>query len=1063
MPRRKNHQHQQPVFDDLPDFPDPADLNFDFHRDDLQPEPVQEPEPEPEREVKPRKQGRKQHKNARYQPPPAEELLPEPTEELALEDPAPSPRRQHTLLHQISLPSHSKSKPVNIREDLAATEKVSDQYTPPSDVGIPDDLYGRSPNSVAISSAGNTPPVEPGFSNRKSLKTRTPPVSPPQHSARPVSFGGTPLPRYARPPSAAYGSPPAPHLPQPHFYGGYDIDLGLPKPDENITKQDPLFTRFVSLPKLGNSIKQGIITGYNRTLQICSYDGTTVDEVGTLTDLPGTPADAELLSWTSRPDPFAALRPLLAVTFMHLEPAEGGNPQYRYTVSVYSLRYQRHVLDLLHTPSYTIHPSIPGQFHANDQPVNHICLKADGNYLAVSSGRSGELFVFSVLSHEEEPTFECLRKFWTTIQPREQPRGSSHTRPTISEATNSKLLQVKPDESVPILALSGRWLAICPPASTPPSAGFILGECIFTGRQAGLETLGAGNRPTVNCDVDSPDADTLLGRVARGVAQEMMKAGKWLGEQGAQAWQNYWKKEDVPTTPPFYNTYGNVPQTAQTSYGHFPPTHADTQAHTRDPDLVSVIDLKAMSESSARKSNAATPTATFQPPNGCSFLSFAPHGLMLLTASRKGDYQYVWDLLEMKHSRVLTPDLERDNVNVTPHVRQLARFDRLSGSVIVEVVWELPTLSRLAVVTKNKTIHLFDIPASALRWPPPRRPRKSRPTSAPPNAVPETSHDPAPAGGFFASAKSFAGRTQPILANLRGRTPSTSGGFSGIGQAGFGIAAATGARGSKAVATGLSKSLGAATETVSRIHHAGESRLHIKSEKDVVANRLIWIRRVSNWGLALLGENGVRYYQVRKSKPRDARQVEATVFDARRAVSIKLPVLGGRPSRDDVRNVVASYFHLPNVQGTDAGTVHPLSLAEIDTNAPFQPFHSDQRVTMSIFASSEHDPRSMKKSKKTKSSTTEPWVFGDEIAQLRLNINPSHSQNDEVADSVIHRKTTMSVGVGDEDHIVSTTRRKKIKRGVTAQDDDSTNPGEPTQEGFFEDDCDVLDFAADRV
>jgi len=883
MPRKKSQQ-QPPVIEDYPD-PDEASI-LSTLEDELEPEP-----PRPTR---------KKIRNAHNRPPQADESSPEPAEHEPIAQPSSSLPHSpnHSLLSQIRYPVHIKSKPVDIREELVASEKVSDQYTPPSDGGLADELYSRSPQSAAVSSAANTPPAEPGFSARHSFKARSPPISPPQRNVRPLSFGGSipPVPGYSRYPPGNYGSPPVapapPHMPQPHFYAAHDIDIGIPTPARGASTEEPSFTKFLQLPRHSAGTKHGVVSGYTGRLNICSFDGDAIEEVGALSNLPGLVVDAELLRWTSGTDPFAHLRPLLAVTLMRSETCPGGASRYDLNVSIYSLSQQKFVLELLQTPTDSVQHMPHGAPSIDTLPCNHLRLTSAGNYLAVSSGRSGEVFVFCPFMSENTTSFECLGKFWTTIQPKEQRRDSSHHRVSTPEIAAVNSQRVRHDDNVPVMSISVRWLAICPPvAGSYRSIGAMLGDAVIVQRQAGVEATNAGSRPPINCEVDSPDADTLLGKVARGVAQEVMKAGKWLGDQGMQYWQNYWKKDDQASPSSQLAAHSNMAYLNAPVYGQFPPTHADVAPAAKDPELVSIFDLKASHDPSARRTGGLTPATTFQPPNGCSFLSFAPHGLTLLTASYKGDFQYVWDLLEMKHIRTHVAETDGDMARAAPRVRQLARFDRLSGSVIVDVVWQKAALSRIAILTKNKTIHLFDLPASAIRWPPPRVTKKSRPTSAPPTGAYVAEHDAAPPGGFFASAMNIAGRTQPMLANLRGRAPSTStgGGFTGISQAGFGIATATGARGSKAVAAGLSRSLGAATETVSRLQHAGDNKVHLKSEKDVAAGRLIWIQRASKVGVCVLSENGVKYYQVRKSNLRDRRQKDATVFEARRAVVFRFP------------------------------------------------------------------------------------------------------------------------------------------------------------------------------
>lgn len=1045
MPRAKKSRQPQPQpppeSHHYPD-PDSADLNLVFLDEEEEPEPA--------------RTGRNNSRNATTDTTAlrVNSSSPEP----AIADAIVSTHHlnapvRHSILGQVNFSNHSKSRPVDIRDDLVATEKVSDQYTPPSDAGLSEKAYGRSPirNSSAVSDVARTPPIEPGFSTRASLKLRSPPISPPQRYSRPLSFGGNvpPVPAFARNPASQYGSPPAPHLPQPHFYAAQDVDLGLAKPRGSVAGEIPTFSRLVQPSAFSTSHKHGILLGYNGHLRFCAYDGGIIEDIGALI-LPGIAVDATLLQWPSGEDPFASLRPLVAVNVLRQNTSPEGAIRHILCISVYSLGQQKHISDLLTLPIDPVHQGLPVFMPTGLEFRNHLRVSSSSRYLVVSSGKSGEVFVFTPVIDAHGSTFECLSKFWTSIQPREPRRDSSHNRPGPLEVVSVGTTKISTDEDVPIVAISGRWLAVCPPSTgSQHTVKAVLDEDVITNKQAGLELTSPGSRPSANCDVDSPDADTLLGKVARGVAQEMVKGAKWLGGQGMQAWQNYWRKDDDANTAMQAHPYSIENYQQSMAYGQFPPTHADLRQSSKDPEIISIFDLRVLQDPSVRRTGPPTPLATFLPPQGCSFLSFAPNGLMLMTASRKGDYQYVWDLMEMKTNRTSSADLDSDGTRSSSHVRQLARFDRLSGSTIIDVIWEIPSLTRFALLTKNKTIHLFELPLSAMRWPPPRRPKKNRPTSAPPAGSPVSEHGAAPLGGFFASAMNIAGKTQPMLSSLRGRAPSARGGFAGLGSAGFGIATATGARGSKAVASGLSKSLGAATDTVSRLQHAGESRLHLKGEKEAVACRIMWTRRAHKSGLCVLTDGGVKFYQVRRSKTQDQRQHETTVFDARRAVSVKYPSFSNMLHDDDEPQ---GYWKVEQNNSKPSGTVHPLSFAEIDTNAPYQPFHSDRRVTLYVVDQKLQETQIVARSSKKKREDS--WVFGDDIPMTQVNTHAPRSpdQHDQIG-SVMYRETAM-----DGEQVVSTTRRRK-KKLVASQH----NALLADEEGFFEDDFEVLDFASDRV
>lgn len=985
-------------------------------------------------------------------------------------------------------------------EELIASEKVSDEHTPPQDSYLPPPSeYGRSP------------PVEllPGFSHppyqshlgKGGFNGRSPPTSPPQAKARPVSYGGppsttgyvrnTPSP-YAYP-TSNFGSPP-PHMPQQHFYNAQDIDLGLRQPVGK--SQSPSFIKFAN-PGLRDECL--VLVGTTNHLDVLSYGNDKLLSVGRLHNLPGIVHDAVLLTWTNGPDPYRELRPLVALTinefpkseeqsdFQSLdETSRRGSIAVNQTphlamgtstsVMVYSLKGQSYITTLLHVP-----PNTPQQFPAwmdraqPTKPVGRLKLQASGNSLIVGSGVSGELYVFGVQQIEGAAHLVCQDKLWTTIQPRSKRRDSSHTRP--KDVGVQVVPQNAPEtEEQPIFNVNGRWLAYCPALSSPPSLGALLGETVLCSNSSSITSRSAPARPVANCAVDSPDVETILGRVAKGVAQEVLKGGKWLGEKGFQAWQSYWSPEGSgqpsPSPSPVYSP--------QQGPSPFPPTHGESAETTsKEPEIVSIIDLRTLQSQHLRKAETF-PLATFQPPGGCSYLSFMPNGLGLLTASRRGDIYYVWDLLQVRYPRMLVSD-EGEPSQVAARVRQIAKNERFSESVIADVQWEAPRGLRYTVLTQNCTVHMFDVPASALRWPPPRVRKKKRPVSVPVATPNTTAQEPT---SFLSSAMNFANsRAQPMLANLRGRTPSMGGGVSGIGSSGLGYASATGMRGGKVVAAGFSKSLGAATDTVANIRHAGQSKLHLKT--DAVAGRLAWTCRDRRLRLSILDSSGIRNYYIRKTNPRERQPESLSVFDSRKAVSVKLSpeLLQGTAEADSM-----GFWHGQTQRKSSAGLPAPLSFAEIDTNAPYQPFHSDQRVTISIYPTdgrltNSHFPTSSTilhnagSTPAAKESPNDKWIFGQDIPTIRINtgVPDRDSPDDEGLPqrSVGYRETTIQPAdvQGEMEQIVSTTRRRKIKPkrgGLSVHGQDTGAHGDMVEDGdpgdlFFEDDCDVLDFAEDRV
>jgi hypothetical protein len=100
------------------------------------------------------------------------------------------------------------------------------------------------------------------------------------------------------------------------------------------------------------------------------------------------------------------------------------------------------------------------------------------------------------------------------------------------------------------------------------------------------------------------------------------------------------------------------------------------------------------------------------------------------------------------------------------------------------------------------------------------------------------------------------------------------------------------------------------------------------------------------------------------------------------------------------------------------------------------------------------------------SKSTGAWAFGRPIKITKLDVGPPHNPDDDVDDSADHRALPSSaiervLRVTDsteemEQIVITTRRRKAVSRA-------GENSGDVDEEGFFEDDCDVLDFASQRV
>ncbi|KAJ5921600.1 hypothetical protein N7454_009074 [Penicillium verhagenii] len=908
--------------------------------------------------------------------------------------------------------------------------------------------------------------------------------------------------------SHSYGSPmsnlaPPPHLPQAHFYGAPELDI--PSQTRPVTEGAYSFCGFDTLPnpsKTSRGTLNVLVVGLDGGVEIQAIEDHRTRLIGQLTGLNGRVLEAKIVSSHSPADS-SAFSQTCVVVIVHgplasnedegivsstASEANEGIPSaarghsssdrrtrredlqfYQTRVEVYSLRSGDHVATLFATNPTPALENIPGLPSLAPSPVGSLKLMTSGNHIIVASGISGEVYVYrQTLSGP----YQCLGKTWTNVQTGESRRYSTSSSSTDPDGSHNDLPRTSLSER-PILALQGRWLAVVHPSTSyRGSIQGIVPASLIHGRAQGLETRSPPAMASVNCGTDVGEGESFLDKVARGVTQELVRGARWMGDQGMQAWNTYWNNQNFAGTPPQRPSRGT--DSPASGYGAFPPTHAQDSQSVASPacDAVSIIDLQRFDDSMDLKMASLHPVATFQAPNGCSFLSLSPNGLMLFTASKKGDVQYVWDLMQLKSCRAMAfmaDDLSDQN----PNVRQVARYTRLTTSSIVDVIWTAPVGDRLAIITRKGTIHVFDLPQSAFQWPPFRRVRpapKKSPTIDPMGD--EISGQSIAGNPLSAAMKLVGGKTQPFFSAVRGRVPS-AGGTAFPNISGFALPAAAGIKGGKVVAAGLSKSMGAAaTGTVHTLRHVGENRLHLTGlARDPAPSRVTWICNKGLIYLGLVDDGSFKLYRLKRGATNHKnRQFHSVIGGKER--QYKLPAslqtpCGPAPLKTyDLEQAVKATLLLPSASAHSSGTnrplCQPLSQAEIETNTPYQPFHTDQRVGLHVYSCHGNEAGL------TMADPGGQWVFGGEIPTAKVHVrsydnSAGDNADDEEDDSAVHGHSfgaggdienliSLANSTGHVEEVVITTRRKK-KSSVPLKTDD----------GFFEDDCEVLDFARDRV
>ncbi|KAI2642634.1 hypothetical protein GGS21DRAFT_498859 [Xylaria nigripes] len=963
-------------------------------------------------------------------------------------------------------------------------------------------------------------------------------VSPPTGIRRPLSFQMDHYPtsdyrsQASSPPGARRSSmhssyappriginPPLPHQPQAHFFGAPEIDFDVHHKTGLKAGERGFYFGFDALPRPNGTLSSGndhvVLAGYEGGLDLYSVNKRGVESLASLKGLRGGVYDAKILPWNGTSDPFGIF-PLIVVVVhgpvpptnvpeIAVEPAVDDNssprlesvhtPQsdtnqrqvssgkgmpiieaYQTSVEVYSLTTNQLVDVLLQAPKVPIKASITSPVFRSPQPTGAFQVRAEDGNIVVASGTTGECWIYRQMRCEQNPgyRFSFTGKLWTSLQ-----QGlKEDSTPEDEGVSNSNLSRKRPQ--TPIIAVSGRWLAYAPPPASSQIALNALITVPVEGKAPGLLTLTSPVLPNESSEVDQPISDGVVNRIMRETTQEFIQGARWVGKQGMQLWNNYWKSgHSVPArqsavgSPPWGSGFPGRSENAQ-----FPPTYGVSgQAVTKEPGLVSIVDLHSLTSSAT-----VHPITTFKPPLGCSFLSFSPTGLSLFTASIKGDVQTVWDLMRIQYTKS-SPLQNLQSKSTNGHatrVRQVAQFSRMTVARIVDVAWTRPSGERAAMVTERGTVHLLDMPPSAYTWPPPRR------RTPAPEAVRGGAENASSAVSIASNVLSSAyGATRPLLSSHR-RNPGSQGTSTIMDHASYG---------GKVLAAGISHSIGNAGTAISHLRHTNENRVSLPLRNlPAGSSCATWITGKKFHTLFVVGDGHIRMFPSKSRRP-SYRKDRLRVARRSNYNDFKLRDLPNDLIAPSIKQMIDPIEELdlsnPDYDGGNTLTVSPrprsadfdhspeaaIPQAEIESNAPYQPFHTDKRVNLYVYKGLDSESglssvirhmdsaslggmQKRAKRRQAKADTDQPWAFGQSITTIKLDLGLPMAMDEDISNSVDdHRalpvsamERVMQVGDNDEQIVVTTRRRRGGNRAVDADED-----------GFFEDDCEVLDFADQRV
>lgn len=885
--------------------------------------------------------------------------------------PSPPPHLLDGLTPEGDLLDHlspSYDKPATIKNRVLSSEP-----SPPQD-----GVIATRDNTAGAGVLPVQPVVSDPIQHVSSLSSspqggiRLPPNSPRLHTYSPPRHA--PIPIQERKPSmnspqakpTSFFDAPLPHLPQRHFSRRPDMDFGM----ENSTGTtitagtkgyycgfDSLENANAGTSPAANNL---VLVGTQCGLDVYRLLRQRSDVVGRLEHLPGAVTHAKILPWSDHHDPFSALRPLVMCVLWgpvedtaneakHLpQESTRDTALYQTTVRIYSLATAESLCTLYTSPAVATHHSAPPESHES------ISIAAEGRFITVTLGASGEIYVFAPYTSpfpEELPPFRCIAKLWTTT--------NTYPPPSASDGHGSH--HEEPRTKTPISALSQRWLAIKPPVLSSSQIS-LQGIPLLSPKHPdppGVSSHVSPPPPMVNCEVDAPYSNTLFDRVAKHATLEIRKGASWVGEQGKHVWKTYWGRpspsqgESVPSK-----------HTARIEPALFPPTHAQTsEPHPSpvEPALVSIVDLQKLLDFEENPTKGAlAPLLTFTLPDGCSFMSFAPGGLSVLITNQSGDASTIWDLTRI--------------TNGVPFIPMAIRLARQTPSVVADVAWSAHG-NRVALLTLKGTIHLHELPRSffcpvlhnggALAQ---AHITPSSPGTSPPNSV--------PLAGFVSNVRAWS-QTIPGI-TLRAPTVSNASAF----------ARNTGRR-------ALKQGVNMATDTALKIRHHEENKIRLQQKQQSSGPaRLSWLSGRDNGLIAIIVDGKVRLYTVKTNQYEQGQRPAVYLTASRRpvgetslhqinsSVPSTAPRGMGHPTPHGfwaLNRANAVKRAVPGGAKQHSGLV----VQDKDTSPVCLPFHRSPQVNLFIFGKIDISNKSATVSPAGPGTgSEEAWVFG-------LPLNPA--------------------------------------------------------------------------
>ena len=821
--------------------------------------------------------------------------------------------------------------------------------------------------------------------------------------------------------------PPPPHMPQAHFFSLPDLGLISKSETNSPAGSDGYVCCLGSFADAGDDAsarkaRDTLLVGSEGGLEVYRVMPNKLEVVGRLEGLRGAVVGAQIIPFTGKYDGLRASRPLIALIIhgpmmneaevkREVEPIG----YYQTTAEIYSLQTQRHVTTIFRCLPVPVERPIVGQWSSLPKPTGCLSLFAEGRYVAIASGESGETWVFTHSSDEafEGAEYRCIGKFWTSLQ---DLTPVTSTRSASVSDNSGDSMEPREQKRRPLISLSERWLVVTPPLS--PHTISIQATPLLSDNfpiPPGMATHAAPPQPLVNCEAVCTDTEGTWTRLGRQAAQGFVKYSQKGIEMGLQGW----KELTSPSQPTGPTMHDRTPQREES----FPPTKGpseDPSRFAKEPSLVSIIDLETLTHSDEQKSKYPTlPMATFALADGCSFLSLSATGTRLLTASRRGEISTVWDLMHVAHGVSRRASSTAEDIHWGPRVTQVQHITRNSSSIIVDCAWTRDD-DALALLTAHGTVHLHENPIYVSRM-------KSKRKAAAVSTVPEKANatigistglsPPSSNHGFIGTIRSSWQTVSTQVNSIRTTNPASALGlpttFAGFREA----TASAGNAGSRAVARGISQGYTVAKGGASDYWHAEENKIRHKALQDSASFKsLRWIQRQNASSLAIVCGGTVHVHPVQRvMRYKGDESISGLRHEKYSHKAFALPPITTRSETGSKNAEICTgegphgFWSLQHSAPAPVDNRHKNAQSlkqeangqanDVETNPPFCPFHVDARVDIFAFDeftnSSHHNMGNMVLHKFCERGhglvNEEPWTFGSTLPpSTKMNEHDVH-------------------------------------------------------------------------